>query len=61
MRYLPPLYYYMGRAQEGLGSPAAANSYRTFLKIKERTTPDALVTGARNRLASLKDASASGN
>jgi tetratricopeptide (TPR) repeat protein/tRNA A-37 threonylcarbamoyl transferase component Bud32 len=30
-RLLPPVYYYMGRAQEALKSPAAADSYRSFL------------------------------
>src|SRR5262249_22240316 len=48
-RVLPPLYYYLGRAQEGLKSPAAAESYRSFLKMQ----PDArgeLATDARRRL-----------
>ena len=50
-RYLPPVYYYMGRAQEGLGSPAAAESYRTFLKIKAHSENDPLIKDARRRLA----------
>jgi eukaryotic-like serine/threonine-protein kinase len=50
LRYLPSVYYYLGRAQEGLGSPAAAESYRTFLAIKEKGTEDPLVTDARRRL-----------
>jgi tetratricopeptide (TPR) repeat protein len=34
--YLDSLNYYIGRAQEGLGSPAAKDSYQKFLKIKEK-------------------------
>jgi len=52
MRYLPPVYYYMGRAQDGLGSAAAVESYRTFLKIKEQATLDPLVADAHRRLDS---------
>jgi len=53
VRYLPPLYYYLGRAQEGLGSPAAAESYRTFLSIKEKGG-EPLLEEVRRRLAALK-------
>ncbi len=35
-RYFAPVYYYLGRSQEGLKSPAAKESYQKFLKIKER-------------------------
>lgn len=50
-RYLPPLYYYLGRAQEGLGSEAAAESFRKFLKIKEKDDGrDPMVEDARKRL-----------
>ena len=49
-RYLPPVYYYRGRAQEGLNSPAAAESYQTFLDIKENSDEDPLITDARRRL-----------
>jgi tetratricopeptide (TPR) repeat protein/tRNA A-37 threonylcarbamoyl transferase component Bud32 len=41
--YLPPLHYWLGRALEGLGSPAAADSYRTFLEIKANADEDPLV------------------
>ena len=50
-RLLPPVYYYLGRAQEGLKSPAATETYRTFLKMQ----PDAngeLVADARRRVQS---------
>jgi hypothetical protein len=46
-RYFPPVYYYLGRAQQGLGSEAAAEFYSTFLKIKEEAEPhDPLVEDA---------------
>lgn len=48
-RLLPPVYYYLGRAQEGLKSPAAAESYRTFLKMQPDGTSE-LVTDARRRV-----------
>jgi len=49
--YLPPVYYYLGRALEGLGSPGAADSYRAFLEIKEPGDGDPLVTDARRRFS----------
>jgi len=49
-RNFPPVYYYMGRAQQGLGSEAAAESYQKFLKIKEKADAgDPLVGDARRR------------
>jgi tetratricopeptide (TPR) repeat protein/tRNA A-37 threonylcarbamoyl transferase component Bud32 len=53
-RFFPPLYYYMGLAKEGLENAAgAAESYRTFLAIKQIADPaaDPLVRDARARLA----------
>jgi len=52
--YLPPVHYYLGRAQEGLGSSTAADSYRTFLEIKKDDDGDPRVTDARSRLARLQ-------
>jgi hypothetical protein len=49
----PPVYYYLGRAQEGLKSPAASESYKTFLGMKEKGDKEALVADARRRLGSL--------
>jgi tetratricopeptide (TPR) repeat protein len=50
-RYFAPVYYYLGRSQEGLKSPAAKESYEKFLKIKERAdSGDPLIEDARNRL-----------
>jgi len=48
--HFPEVYYWLGRAQEGLGSPAAVESYRTFLEIKESGGGDPLVTDARRRI-----------
>ena len=53
-RLLAATRYYMGRVQEGQGSPAAASSYKTFLTIKEKGDEQGLVADARRRLAALK-------
>ena len=53
-RYFPSVYYYLGRAQQGLGSEAAAESFQKFLKIKEKADPgDPLVEDAKRRLGQL--------
>jgi len=52
--YFPPLYYYLGQAQEGLESEAASHSYSRFLKIKEKDDgSDPMVEDARRRLDNL--------
>ncbi|MBL7082388.1 MAG: protein kinase [Candidatus Aminicenantes bacterium] len=51
--YLPPVYYCLGRAQEGLGSNAASKSYKKFLEIKEKDEGDPMVQDARKRLISF--------
>jgi len=51
-RFFPDVYYYLGRAQEGLNSPAAAESFRTFLTIKSMADPDPLVEDARKHVSS---------
>jgi Flp pilus assembly protein TadD/predicted Ser/Thr protein kinase len=48
--YFPPVYYYLGRAQEGLKSPAAADSYKAYIATKEKAGHDRLLTDARRRL-----------
>jgi predicted Zn-dependent protease len=48
----PPVYYYLGRAQEGLKSPAAAESYKTFLGLKQNADRDPLAADARRRIQS---------
>ena len=50
LRFIAPLYYYQGRAYEGLASPGAAEYYRKFLSIKQGGDEQALVADARRRL-----------
>lgn len=50
-RRLPTVYYYLARAQEGLHSSAAKDSYRTFLEMQPNGSSP-LLADARNRLAS---------
>ena len=52
-RDFPPVLYYLGRAQEGLKSPAAAQSYKTFLSLKTAAQNDPLVADARARITKL--------
>jgi eukaryotic-like serine/threonine-protein kinase len=52
---LPPVYYYQGRAREGLKSAGgAAESYKAFLAIKPQGNGDPLVADAQRRLGSAK-------
>ncbi len=49
--YLPEVYYYQGRAREGLNSPgAAADSYRSYLRIRGKAGEDPLLSEVRRRL-----------
>ena len=51
-RYLPPVYYWLGLAQEGLGAaPAAKASYEQFVKLLAQSDPaDPLAADASARL-----------
>ena len=50
MRYLPAAYYWLGRAQEGLGAAAAAaDSYRKYVEIRKDAEGDPLIADARKR------------
>jgi hypothetical protein len=50
-RYLDTLDYYMGRALEGSGSPAAKEYYQKFLEHKANADPgNPLVTDTQKRL-----------
>lgn len=50
-RYTVPVWYWLGRAQEGMGlNDAAAESYRTFLSHRQ-AAGDRLTADARQRLA----------
>jgi eukaryotic-like serine/threonine-protein kinase len=52
--FFPPVYYYRGRAEEGLGSSGAADSYQKFLTIQENGEDTPIVRDAKKRLAGLK-------
>jgi tetratricopeptide (TPR) repeat protein len=47
--YFPAVYYYSGRAKQGIGSPAAADAFQTYLGIKAKADQDPLVADARTR------------
>jgi len=51
LRYLPPLYYWLARAQEGAGLKAASQeNYQQFLRQRADSDPgDPLVADARIR------------
>jgi hypothetical protein len=56
-RYLAPLNYWLGRAQEGQqNSTAAAESFKSFLAIRAADSSDPLVADARKRLQALAPA-----
>lgn len=48
---LPPLHYYIGRARQGMGTAAFAESYERYLAIRGTSTEDPLVADIRTRLA----------
>jgi tetratricopeptide (TPR) repeat protein len=52
-RYLPPLFYYLARAQEAIGSADAKANYQRFVDLRGDASPaDPLVPDARKRLGS---------
>jgi tetratricopeptide (TPR) repeat protein len=52
LRYLPPLYYYLGRAHEALHTGKAGEFYDRFLSIRGASDPaDPLVVDAKRRRA----------
>ncbi len=53
-RLYGPVLYWRGRAQEGLKSPAAADSFKAFLAIRGNAGGDTLVADARRRLEAKK-------
>ncbi|HWC97040.1 MAG TPA: protein kinase [Candidatus Sulfopaludibacter sp.] len=54
LRYFAPVYYYKGRAQEGLGSAEAAATYRQFVAIRGKADAgDSLLEDAQKRLKVL--------
>jgi serine/threonine protein kinase/tetratricopeptide (TPR) repeat protein len=54
-RYLPQLYYWLGRARQSAGAPAAAaTAYRDYLAIRGTAPRDPHAADAQRRLATLK-------
>jgi tetratricopeptide (TPR) repeat protein len=51
VRYLAALPYWIGRAKEGMGAPAAAEHYKQFLALRPVGSKDPLAIDARKRLA----------
>ena len=51
LRNLPPLYYWLARAQEAVGASDARKNYEQYIKLRADADPvDPLVTDARARL-----------
>ena len=48
--YFPPLYYYEGRAREGMKSAGFAELYRNYLRIRGQSSDDPLAVDIRHRL-----------
>ncbi len=54
LRYFPQIYYYRGRAQEGMKSTAAGESYKAFLALKAGADPaDPMIADALKRAKAL--------
>jgi len=51
--YFPPTYYYLGRSEQGLGSPGAADSYQKLVSIQSKGDGSAVLDDAKKRLAAL--------
>ncbi len=47
--YFPAVYYYQGRAREGMKAEGFADSYREYLKIRGASTEDPLLPEVRRR------------
>ncbi len=48
--YFPPVYYYQGRAREGMKSEGYAEFYKTYLGIRGQSAEDPLVAEIRRRI-----------
>ena len=53
-RYFAPVYYYLGRAREGLQSPGAVDAYRNYLNIRAKSVDDPLARDASKRLRAIE-------
>jgi tetratricopeptide (TPR) repeat protein len=55
LRYLPPVYYWLARAQEALGNPDARANYEQYVALRAQTdAADPLLADARQRLAAAR-------
>ena len=50
IRYVPPVFYYLGVARAALESPAAHDNLRAFLTMKKSSERDPEVSDAQRRL-----------
>jgi len=48
--YFPPVYYYQGRAREGMKSAGFADSYKTYVSIRGKAGEDPLLSEIRRRI-----------
>jgi tetratricopeptide (TPR) repeat protein len=48
--YLPPVYYYQGRAREGMKTAGFAESYKKYLAIRGKAGEDPLLADVRRRV-----------
>jgi len=48
--YFPPVYYYQGRAREGMKSAGFAESYKKYLSIRGKAGEDPLLAEVRRRI-----------
>jgi len=48
--YFPPVYFYLGRAREGLQTAGYADVYREYLKIRGNSPQDPMVPDVRRRV-----------
>jgi eukaryotic-like serine/threonine-protein kinase len=51
--YVAPVYYYLGRAEEGMGSSGASDSYTKFLSLQSKGDGSPLLADAKTRLAKV--------
>jgi tetratricopeptide (TPR) repeat protein/predicted Ser/Thr protein kinase len=49
--YFPPVYYYRGRAREGMKSDGFADFYKNYLAIRGKSSEDPLVADIQHRLS----------
>jgi tetratricopeptide (TPR) repeat protein len=49
--YFPPVYYYQGRAREGMKTAGFADSYNKYLSIRRQAPEDPLLPDSRRRAA----------